>query len=236
MFQGSKGAVVAAGICITLLGGGVAAQPEGAVPPQVVPADSEKQDDIVASAIIDSKLKTLFFRKTKTSFPWHVLEGEDGSVENTLGGVIHADDLLRIEKTANCVSTHQGEHVMDLSSAISGKDGVKLTIFGGMPAYASTLEVHIAPTLRFNVAFGAAYPAPTGALRWKIKRKELRLQSATMKPGSRLRGWISVEFEEGENVKGTYKVQGIYKISGYFKPVIEGDPSAESGQSQQEAD
>jgi len=227
MLKRSKGAIVAVGICTTLLGGRVAiAQSPDPVPSHTQTASAETQDDIGASAIVDPKLNAPFFRKIKTSLPWHMVEHEDGSLENTLGDGIHADDIVRIEQTANCVSTHQGEHVMDLSTAISGKDGVELTISGGLPAYASSLVVHIAPTLRFDVAFDAKYPALTGDLRWRIKRKELRLQSATMKPGARLRGWISVEFEESEHTKdmppGSFSTRGAYKISGYFKPVIQG--------------
>ena len=230
--SGGKGAIAIVGICTTLFGGRVAAQSSDSKPSHNLHVSKNTSAQEVALAIVDPKLETPFFRKTETSFPWYMVEGEDDSgdrsLENTLSGVIHSDDLVRIEKTANCISTHQGEHAMEFSNAVAGKDGVELTIFGSLPAYDSSLVVHIAPTLRFDVVFRARSPAPTGVLSWKIKKKELRLQSAKMKPGYRLRGWISVEFEESEYPKDApsevYKMKGPYKIEGYFKPVIQ-DPA-----------
>jgi len=214
-------------------GGGTAAQ-SSASPPQATAARaSAAQDPLVAKAVIDPRLKTPFFRQLRLSLPWHMIEHEDGSLESTLGPIT-ARDLVRIEKTADCISTHQGEHKMEFSSAIAGRDGVELTLEGGLPAYASSLTVRIAPTLRFEVAFAAAYPVPTGKLYWRITRKELRLQSPVMTPGSRLRGHIAVQFDEFERsqLDRSEINRRSYRVSGWFKPVIQAPEGDEKGASE----
>jgi len=220
-------------ICALIAGGPAVAQ--SVEMPAIPAAASQVRDHLVAKAVIAPRMATPFFRKLVTSFPEHIIEKEDGSLENTQGP-IHADDIVRIEKTADCISTHQGEHRTEFARAIAGKDGVELTLFGGMPAYASQLTVRIAPTLQFNVAFNATYPAPTSELHWTITKKELRLKSSSLTPGSRLRGWILVEFAEFERSEpdGAEKNRRNYRISGYFKPVIQdpedaGNPDSPGG-------
>jgi hypothetical protein len=190
------------------------------------PTESRCEDNLVGVAAVAPKLDCRFFQTTKTSYRWEIVEDDDGNLENTLGGQIAAEDLLRIEHTADCTSSHQGEHLMEFCDAVATTAGVKLTLSGGMPAYASDLTVTINSKLDFKCSFSAVYPGPTGPLHWKVTKKALKLRSANLKSGTRLRGWISVEFEELDE---TSKESHTYKIEGYFKPVIqtlpEGDPA-----------
>jgi hypothetical protein len=179
-------------------------------------------DSIIATARIDPKLESRLFKTTETRYSWHIIT-EDGSLSDTIDHRVDAQDLSRIEITARCTSSHQGPHLMEFCEAVATADGVKLEISGGLPAYASTLSVMIDPNRRFTCAFGAVYPAPTNPLRWVITKKSLRLKSAHLAPGSRLHGWISVEFEEIDQVSGGTR---SYKIEGYFKPVILSAPNS----------
>jgi hypothetical protein len=176
------------------------------------------EDKIVASAVIDPKLNTPFFRKTETSLPWHIVVHDDGTLEDAIDDTIDAEDLVRVEHTAHCVSTHRGEHSMAFSEAVAREEGVILTISGGLPAYTGELTVSIDGKGQYECAFTAEPKVPTPAFKWKIKNKALRLRSDKMKPGSRLYGWISVEFEETD---GTANTARTYKIEGHFKPVIQ---------------
>jgi hypothetical protein len=197
-------AVIAA-LCTTVQFGYIAPAAEPSKPVSVA-ASGETEDKIVATATMDPKLDTPFFHKIETSFPWHVVVHEDGSLEDTTDGSIDADDLRRIEHTAHCISSHQGEHIMEFSDASARNGGVKLII-------------SIDASLRYECTFQARYPSATPTLNWKISKKELRLKSDKMKPGSRLCGWISVEFEETDSATAAART---HKIEGHFKPVIQG--------------
>lgn len=179
-------------------------------------------DSIAGVAEIVPKLDCEFFKTTKTSRPWHIVEHE-GRLENTMGGIA-AEDLLLIELTAHCTSTHQGEHLMQLCDAVKTKDGVKLEISGGMPAYASGISVTIDAKLNFICDFSAVYPDYSGPLQWKITKKTLKLKSDKIEVGSRIYGWVSVEFEERDNAAQKPRT---YKIEGYFKPFIQSLPEDE---------
>ena len=110
---------------------------------------------------------------------------------------------------------------MEFCDAIREGEGVRLSLSGGMPAYASSLSMTIDPSLAFRCDFSATYPAPSAALRWKITKKELRLRSRDFAPGHRLFGWISVTFEETDEAAQPK----TYTIEGYIKPVIQHNAS-----------
>jgi hypothetical protein len=192
------------------------------------PTQSRCEDNVVGVAAVVPKLDSRLFKTTKTSYHWEIVEDDDGNLENTLGGQIAAEDLLRIEHTADCTSSHQGKHLMEFCDAVATTDGIKLTISGGMPAYASDISLTINSKLEYKCSFSAVYPGPTDTLHWKVTKKALKLKSANLKSGTRIRGWISVEFEE---MVDTSKESHTYKIEGYFKPVIQtmpgGAPSKE---------
>ena len=188
------------------------------------------EDSIAGVAAVVPKLDCAFFKTTKTSHPWHIVEHE-GSLENTFGEGITAEDLLLIEHAAQCTSSHQGEHLMEFCDAVATKDGVKLAISGGMPAYASDLTVTIDAKLNFKCEFSAVYPDYSGPLQWRIIKKTLKLKSAKLDPRSRIYGWISVEFEERDNAAQKPRT---FKIEGYFKPFIQSLPIEEGKPKAQE--
>jgi len=182
----------------------------------------EWEDKLVVLADVVPDLDSKFFGTVETSRqPW-ILEDSDGSLEDTMDGTIDAGDLVLIERTANCVSTHQGEHKMDFCDAVKTGDGVEIEISGGAPAYMSSLTVPIDAKRQFVCKFEAVYPSSTAPLRWAVTKKAMKLKTAVGDAGSRLRGWISVEFDE---IDGTNGVAKRYKIEGYFKPVIQSAPA-----------
>lgn len=187
------------------------------------PSKSACDDSVAAKATIVSKLDSPLFHEMKTSLNWWIVESESGAVEDTTDGEIGPADLVRNEHTASCTSTHQGEHLMEFCDAVRDGESIRLSLSGGMPAYASSLSVSIERSLAFRCDFSATYPALTPPLRWKITKKELRLRSRDMAPGHRVFGWISVTFEETEAVKGAQPK--TYKIEGFIKPVIQHKPA-----------
>lgn len=187
------------------------------------PSKSACDDSVAAKATIVSKLDSPLFHEMKTSLNWWIVESESGAVEDTTNGEIGPADLVRNEHTASCTSTHQGEHLMEFCDAVRDGESIRLSLSGGMPAYASSLSVSIEKSLAFRCDFSATCPALTPPLRWKITKKELRLRSRDMAPGHRVFGWISVTFEETEAVKGAQPK--TYKIEGFIKPVIQHKPA-----------
>jgi biopolymer transport protein ExbD len=180
------------------------------------------EDKLVATAEIVRDLNDKFFETVSTGRqPW-ILEDADGNLEDTMDGNIEANDLVLIEQTANCVSSHQGEHTMDHCDAVKAGDGVEMELSGGAPAFMSSLSVTVDAKRQFVCRFKAVYLSPDSAVHWKVTKKAMKLKAAPGEPGRRLRGWISVEFDEIDDATGEAK---SYKIEGYFKPVIQSPAS-----------
>lgn len=175
------------------------------------------EDAIVARAATDPKLDSPLFHTRKSSYHWWIVGDESGRLEDTMDGTIDADDLLQVEQTANCISSHQGKHLMENCEAVATTDGVSLTFVGGMPAYASGLTITIDSKLSYQCSFEARYPGGTNSIKWKITRKELKLKRSELLPGSRVYGWLSISFDETDSANVTKS----YKIEGYFKPVLQ---------------
>jgi hypothetical protein len=119
------------------------------------PAKSACNDGVAATATIVPKLDSPLFHEAKTSLNWWIVESESGAVEDTTDGEIGPADLVRIEQTASCTSTHQGEHLMEFCDAVRDGEGIRLSLSGGMPAYASSLSVSIEASLAFHCHFSA---------------------------------------------------------------------------------
>lgn len=185
--------------------------PEGA-------ANSACVDEIKAGPVVEPTLDTPFFHASTYSWPWHIVEKEDGSLEDTLGGHAVRGSVKKLEHSAACVSTHQGNHDMTFCEAVLTDDVLRLRLHGGMPAYASALEVRVDKN-GFDCAFEAAYPSPQTGLRWRITKKTLKIKGGDWKPGERFLAWLSVELEEGV-LKDGKVVWTPHKIEGWLKPVV----------------
>jgi hypothetical protein len=180
-------------------------------------------DALSVSAVIDAKLDSDFFRSKQSSYPWFIIEHDDGHLEDTIaGGPANRKTVSKIEHTASCISTHQGEHLMSFCEATQRRQGVDLVITGGMPAYASMLTVKLDEKKQITCSFEATYPMtiPGEKLQWRITKKAFRMKNEELKPGTRLFGWLSVEFEEITILKGQ-TTSKTYKIEGHIKPVIQ---------------
>ncbi len=191
---------------------------------EVVPVEAPKSeciDRIESVAVVDPKLDSDFFRSKEASYPFHIIEHEDGHLENTMGGKVSKEDAIRIEHTAKCLSSHQGEHLMSFCDAEMSGGGLLLQVSGGLPAYASFLTLEIDKDKKLKCAFFATYPmtVPGEKLSWKITKKAFRMTSDKIDAGTRLLGWLSVEFEETCVVDGKF-TSHQHKIEGYVKPVI----------------
>jgi hypothetical protein len=178
-------------------------------------------DHVVAKALIEPKLDSDFFRSKESSYPFHIIEHEDGHLENTMGGKVSRKEATKIEHTAKCSSSHQGEHLMSYCDAQQSDGGLLLFVTGGLPAYASTLTLKIDKENNLKCWFEAVYPMtiPGEKLDWKITNKKFRMKSDDFKGGVRLLGWLSVEFEETCTIDGKV-TRHTHKIEGYVKPII----------------
>jgi hypothetical protein len=175
-------------------------------------------DKLKAHVAIDSTLDSAFFRSYQASYPWYIIRNADGTFENTLGDEVSEQDKIPIEHTSNCVSTHQGEHVMDLCDAAYDAGQLKLEIHGGMPAYASSLLITVKDS-EFFCRFKASYPMPVSNCKWNILSKKLIFKDKDIKKGQRLYAWLSVEFNETSTYQGK-TTNTRHKIEGYIKPIV----------------
>lgn len=182
---------------------------------------SECVDQIVSKVIVDPALDSEFFRAKDSSYPFHIIEHEDGHLENTLGGEVSKEDVIKIEHTANCMSTHQGEHLMSFCDAQLIDEGLLLEITGGLSAYTSSLTLSIDKNKNIECRFDASYPMniPGEQLTWKITKKTFKMKNDNTKEGDRLLGWLSVEFDEISTKEGIINSKS-FKIEGFVKPVI----------------
>ena len=195
----------------------------GEVQTQAQTTEDRCADTLTAAVMLDSGLDSDFFRSKQASYPWHIIEHDDGHLEDTIaGGLANRQTVSKIEHTASCVSTHQGEHLMSFCEATQRGQGVDLVITGGMPAYASMLTVKIDERKQISCSFEASYPmtVPGEKLQWRITKKALRMKNDEIKAGTRLYGWLLVEFEEITTLRGE-TTRKSYKIEGYVKPVIQ---------------
>lgn len=108
---------------------------------------------------------------------------------------------------------------MDFCDAKVVGEAIVLKIWGGLPAYASSLTLRISADLEVESSFEASYPAPDPALGWRITKKTIRLRNRELEEGERLFGWLSVEFEERSERDGRI-VWTPHRIEGYFKPQL----------------
>lgn len=187
----------------------------------VAPTELDCVDQTAAVAIVDPKLDADFFRSKEASYPAHIVEHEDGHLENTLGDKVSKTEATKIEHTAKCLSSHQGEHLMSFCNAQLVDGGLLLEVSGGLPAYASSLTLRIGNDKSLKCRFAATYPMtiPGEKLMWTITKKAFKLKSDNLKVGERLFGWLSVEFEETCTIKGKVS-RKRHKIEGYVKPVV----------------
>jgi hypothetical protein len=202
-----------------------------AAPPASPVVENAKacEDTITTKVQVDPKLKFKFFTAPpETSRPWHIVGNADDGLEDTLDGNIDEEDLILLEHTSACISTHQGEHPMTFCEAKSTSDAtLSLLIHGGVPAYTSGLTVNVdAKSGDFTCAFDALYPSPTLPLTWRITKKTMRAKSLDIHPGHRFYAWISVEFDEVWMENGKEQKRP-YKIEGPIKPVIQHPPKKE---------
>ncbi len=175
------------------------------------------EDTLPTKAQVAPALDDRFFHQSRYSLPWWILQDASGRLEDTMDGTIDEDDLRYSEETSNCRSSHQGDHLMTFSEAVPMEGGVILRLSGGMPAYCSSLEVRIQSQGAFQCAFNAIYPRLVKGLKWRVTKKELKIQSNDGRPGERLRGWLSVTFEETDAEGGRPQ---SHTIEGFFKPFI----------------
>lgn len=177
-------------------------------------------DKVKVKMNVDAKLKSPFFRQVVMSYPWHIVEREDGSLEDALDGEIDDEDRVKVEHTAKVTSDHQGKHEMERCEVSLKKGVLEFTVWGGLPAYVSELRIELQEDGRFQCVFDAESPAPGPDTRWRITKKKLVFQKRpSFKPGERLRGWISVEFDE-ISIREGKEVHTSHKIEGYLKPVV----------------
>jgi hypothetical protein len=179
------------------------------------------EDPTTAQVQIAAKLDSAFFSTLETSRPSHIITHEDGRLEDTVDGSIDEEDLILLEHSSACVSTHQGEHAMSFCEARITDDGrMVLLIYGGAPAYSGSLTVNVdTKSGNFTCVFDALYPSPTPTLTWRITRKSMHVRMLTAQPGHRFYAWVSVEFDEVWTENGTEQKRS-YKIEGPIKPVI----------------
>ena len=187
-----------------------------------VVAESKCIDAIDRKVVVDTELHADFFDTTTKQYPWYIIVHTAVHLEDTTDGRIDSEDLVQIEHTANCVSTHQGKHTMKFCDAKLDEEKNELTLFvhGGLPAYFGDLTITIDAESKISCAFSALYPNANGPFRWRIQDKMVKLKTEKLPAGSRLFAWISVEFEESLIVDGEEKGTRSYKIEGFIKPVV----------------
>jgi hypothetical protein len=163
-------------------------------------------------------MHSAFFNSHESSYPWYIIRNEDGTFESMKEGEISEQDKKPIEHTSNCISTHQGRHNMEFCDASYDAGVLTLEIYGGMPAYSSSLRITLKGS-DFICRFKGAYPAPVSNCNRRIIAKKLIFKDREIKKGKRLFGRVFVEFEETSTYKGKTQTTR-HKIEGYIKPVV----------------
>jgi hypothetical protein len=179
-------------------------------------------DQIISKLIVDPRLDSDFFKAKDASYPFYIVEHENGHLENTFGEKITKEDATKIEHTAKCISSHQGEHLMSFCEAQLSDGGISLHVWGGLPAYFSSLTLRTDKDKNITCGFTVNYPTqlPSEKLSWTITKKTFKTTNENFKSGERLYGWLSVEFEEKSVIDGKTTTKP-HKIEGFIKPIID---------------
>jgi len=175
-------------------------------------------DNLKTKVTFNNELHSNFFDSYEASYPWYIFRRKNGSFETALDKEITEEDKVPIEHTSNCYCTHQGNHIMSFCDATYESGALKLEIYGGMPAYFSSLMITVKGS-GFLCHFKGAYPVPVRNCKWQIISKKLTFKDNDIKKGKRIYGWISVEFDETSTYQGETTTSG-HKIEGYLKPIV----------------
>jgi hypothetical protein len=93
--------------------------------------------------VIDKNFADTLTFTSKWDYPWYIVHDEQGHFENTLGDSITQADTIRLYHSANCITNHQGEHLIRYCRATIHNDTILLFFIPELPAYASSLSVTI---------------------------------------------------------------------------------------------
>jgi hypothetical protein len=172
----------------------------------------------------NAKLADPFFEVEKWNYPWWIIENEDGTIENTMGGSSNKKDIQRLKQTANIQCDQQYGHDIHFCEASVQKDeGLNIFIYDESASTYDNLKITLKQN-RFSCQYWTTYPDASGNqnLVWVTKSQRLTLDRNKFARGDVLKG--KIEFVCEEHAAGHDTLPAAPKnisIKGVFKTVIE---------------
>lgn len=172
----------------------------------------------------DSKVSDPFFASAKWSYPWWIIEHEDGQIEKTMGEPDDDKELPKLKLTAKCFTAHQGEHWIKFCDAKLTTDGsLELFIHDVSASYLDNLRM-VVKDGQFTSQYWTIYPGDKGdeGLIWTTTRQSLVLNKRKYRKGDEVRGKIKFEcLQEITNPKYKGRFPRSIAVQGVFRTVVE---------------
>jgi len=172
----------------------------------------------------DSKISGSFFAAAKWSYPWWIVQHEDGHIENTMGGTTDKKELPKLKHTAKCFTYHQGEHWIRFCKATLNADGaLELFIHDESASYWDNLRILVKGG-EFTSQYWTSYPGDKGdeGLIWTTISQSLVLNKRNYRKGHEVRGRIKFTcLQEETNVKYNGRFTRSITIKGVFQTELE---------------
>jgi hypothetical protein len=169
----------------------------------------------------DHTLSADFFNQDQHSLPWNIVEHDDGSLEDTLGG--STKNIPRLRHTADCTSSYLGDHSIRFAEAWIEADGV-----GGIYVHDFTASTNdhlliIVKNRRFSVHYWTHHIISNENPTWRVLSASIVLDGPLVTVGQTLRGFIDVQLV-GTSPNGGHRTN---RIRGYIKPQVSMNPPDE---------
>lgn len=165
-----------------------------------------------------------FFQKKKFTYPWWIIENDDGSIEDTRGEITNKKDAPRLLLTADCRTNHQGDHKIRFSNAKLLPDNfIEILVYEETASTYDNLKITIKDGT-FSCQYWTVYPGNRfdEGLIWTTKKQKLVLNKEHYQAKDLIKGSIDFEcVEQATNPKYGDDKPVTIKIKGVFKSILE---------------
>lgn len=164
-------------------------------------------------------MKDTFSFAKKWDYSWEVFKDEStGEFTKNSSEPLVPEDTAHLYYTANCFTNVQGGYNIRYCFADQRRNVITLTIFDGLPAYASMFYFYISGD-SFYFKPKVTYPLRISGqkISYQVTKQKLTLNSPAYKIGETIIGYVHAEFIETVSIpnKGTKK--HTFYLKGYIR-------------------
>lgn len=173
---------------------------------------------LFSSYKVDSNLKGDFSFAKKWEYPWWVIKHEDGHFENSMGELISYEDTTHLYRTANVITSHQGEHPIKYVEATLKADTLILDFADLDAAYHGYLTVELVKD-KFTSEWIYLSIMLEPPIKYITLKQDLIIITNQFKVGKKIKGKINIQFQELDST--SKQKPPVYFVKGLFETTIQ---------------